>query len=1008
MCRSSKTEFLRELNNILLHDTARQDMLFSAYLSLHTSMMLGMFLTHGLIFGLLAHVASASRDSHLAYVLMGMAIGPSLVLFLLLFISVGRKFYRRHFFYLFWASGVLQSLFFVLVKVHCSNMRIRGDPRPFSGQLLDITAENSFWCTSPGNSFVIWIVELMACLPMYLGPFTLVESMSCLAVTIISLLAMAILEDDELKFTYIFFALFTLCANALFKVMLVAKEYVLHMSVPGRHVHFRRHSVSSEELDGEMSVGSRKRPTFLWDDVPITSTDLSLLADLQMDLHSSQQNGWRSKLHVTDFLSQTSNDLLSCIATMSTAVDFLRSCNMSDVGRHWWMLEAHRTMMQRMMTMIVSQQDFVSIVRKQTISRPSMERVSVENLLKDIAGLTQQHFFRHVLKIRYVIDKRIADRPILSDLSWLRHMLMICLSHARNTRLGEKGNIEVRALLLDVNHNSLTRDLGGREDHDIGTSGLEDGVSIRVVEAKHATETSDKIAAEGRPSFEPWAQRPMIRFEIRSTYGDCTNKVAESKSKETADLHRDGFKHDLDSSRLGLFILRFKATLLQGSCAVDPIPGSSTSAGGTNIWFEVPYNAITTRYDAEDERRASRTNSSSSISLEAAAVAASSSTPGAASFVAAGESNANNLSSSSSTDVATASPSISFMPIPSATSLPRHAAETAESPPDLLDELDSVLVVNGDHTAVMVICTVIQSLGIKQIDVALDCEQGEHHMKLRPYSVVFFNPLILPELNDGYVCVKRFRDWEKTHRLSRQFICGISAATGARELCKKAGMDECILKVNSGLHVKSLVRHFRGMYRASLHTEPMPAAGASTDASDSGEEKVTATPTSEAPSQTIDKDIRWDGASLKLPLAKTGKIRPDELDIDIDAFCRQMRNKTGDLHKFIALFVRSGQKIVLEIQDALDRHGDEDAAQKYKDLRNAAHALKGAAMMMYAKPLSRLCFKLEKYCLDILGKSAEKVDKVVTASGARLQIGMMVEDIKRGWDVAVLTLENIS
>ena len=180
-------------------------------------------------------------------------------------------------------------------------------------------------------------------------------------------------------------------------------------------------------------------------------------------------------------------------------------------------------------------------------------------------------------------------------------------------------------------------------------------------------------------------------------------------------------------------------------------------------------------------------------------------------------------------------------------------------------------------------------------------------MKLRSYSVVFFNPLILPELN-GYVCVQRFRDWEKTHRFSRQFICGISAVTGARTLCKKAGMDDCILKVNSGLHVKSLVRRFRETHRiSSLKKNSMVE---SNDPSGSDVEAQS----SESKSGAIDEVAWWDGASIEMPHTKSGKLKADELDVDIEAFRRQMQTKTGDLHKFIALFLQSGQKIVVNIE----------------------------------------------------------------------------------------------
>jgi HPt (histidine-containing phosphotransfer) domain-containing protein len=992
MCRCSKTLFVRELHTILQHDTQRQDMMFETYRAPFAAILLGIFITsYGLVSGVFTHSASAYRDSQLALVLVGMATGPPLVLHLLLFIGSGCTFRRPHFAYLIGSSSLMQGMFFVMVKVHCSNMRVSGDPAPFSAQLLDESQKESFWCKSPGNDVALWMLQTIVSILLYVGPFTFVEMMACVGITATSLFIKGILEDDENKIQYFCVACFWLGVHILFKAVLVAKEYTLHVSVPGKDRRFLEHVVPGG-LGGDIGLGGTgsgggKMPPLLWDTVPISSTNFSLLADVQVELHSSQQNGRRSKLHITDFLSQTSNDLLSCIATMSTTIDFLRSCSMSDVGRHWWMLEAHRTVMQRMMTMIVSQQDFVSIVRKQTISRPSVERVSVENLLKDIAGLTQEHFFRHVLKIKYVIDKRIAGRLILSDRAWLRHMLMICLSHARNTMSGEKGKIEVRALLLDANHS----DRGGTDADNVDNASSKDDVSLHVVETKQNADPSDAIRAdEGRLSFGSWGQRPMIRFEIRSTYGDYSNDLAGSQVKEAADRHRDSFKRDLDSSRLGLFILRFKATLLQGSCAIDPVPGSSTSTAGTNIWFEVPYNTIPTMDGDEDVVGVGSRNAlSSSTSSVAAAVASSSSVAGEA------------MASATLTTVA-GTTAISPSQTTSAPAPLRDHAKASESTLDQLDLLDSVLVVDGDHTAVMVICTVIQSLGIKQIDVALGSEQGEHHMKLRPYSVVFFNPLILPELN-GYVCVQRFRDWEKTHRPSRQFICGISAAMGARALCKKAGMDECILKVNSGLHVKSLVRRFREIHREMVRAEPMVDAVLPNAARISGEE----TAATGVPSQTIDEGMRWDGASIEIPQTKTGKIKADEMDIDIDAFRQQMQNKTGDLQKFVVLFIRSGQKIVLRIRAALDRQGDEDVKQKYEDLRNEAHALKGAAMMMCAKPLSRLSFKLEKYCFDVHKRAVSGDDSVCKASGTRAQVATMVEDVEQRWAIAVEALKNI-
>ena len=104
----------------------------------------------------------------------------------------------------------------------------------------------------------------------------------------------------------------------------------------------------------------------------------------------------------------------------------------------------------------------------------------------------------------------------------------------------------------------------------------------------------------------------MVRLEIQSTYGDKANDLGQSNIKNTSSVRRASFKSDLDSSRLGLFILRCKATLLHGSCAVKQIPVSSTSAGGMNIWFEVPYNAMHVSSEGDDHMEDSRKVASSS------------------------------------------------------------------------------------------------------------------------------------------------------------------------------------------------------------------------------------------------------------------------------------------------------------------------------------------------------------------------------------------------------------
>merc|ERR1719272_316955 len=98
------------------------------------------------------------------------------------------------------------------------------------------------------------------------------------------------------------------------------------------------------------------------------------------------------------------------------------------------------------MTTIMSSNDYVSIIRKQTV-RPMDEPMLLEHLLEDCAELTQHHFFRqNNLKMKYSIDKRIAMKTIYSDPLWLNHMLMICLSYARDQI---EGMVHVRVMRVD-------------------------------------------------------------------------------------------------------------------------------------------------------------------------------------------------------------------------------------------------------------------------------------------------------------------------------------------------------------------------------------------------------------------------------------------------------------------------------------------------------------------------------------------------------------------------------
>ena len=67
-----------------------------------------------------------------------------------------------------------------------------------------------------------------------------------------------------------------------------------------------------------------------------------------------------------------------------------------------WMLDIQRAMTQLMMTAIMSSNDYVSIIRKQTI-RPAAGTMLIESLLQNCAELTHDHFFRQrTIKMQYI------------------------------------------------------------------------------------------------------------------------------------------------------------------------------------------------------------------------------------------------------------------------------------------------------------------------------------------------------------------------------------------------------------------------------------------------------------------------------------------------------------------------------------------------------------------------------------------------------------------------------
>ena len=244
-------------------------------------------------------------------------------------------------------------------------------------------------------------------------------------------------------------------------------------------------------------------------------------------------------------------------------------------------------------------------------------------------------------------------------------------------------------------------------------------------------------------------------------------------------------------------------------------------------------------------------------------------------------------------------------------------------------------------------------------------------MKLRPYSMILFNPHILPRMN-GAECVRRFRDWEKTHRSMRQFICGLAAAVGGKSICMDSGMDDCILKVNSAIHVETLVRDYvligkesnpvnnsvqqslSQQERRRKNQEQQQKTTASNNMMSSSNKDKDKDNSQKMTVLHIDEDEESDQVTDRHQQEHTRSVSTDSgPDVDIQKFRQQVLGKTGNMNNFVRLFISQGERTMTKLTASVVDPTTWSACQ------HQAHALKGSAMMMHAQPLARSCRVLE-------------------------------------------------
>ena len=850
----------------------------------------------------------------------------------------------------------------VLIAMHCNSMYATQTTWPFPESVVDRTTTASYWCDGPSMCRNLFF-ELMLLSPALFGPSTFLEVQATSFGAGIYYFTMGIIgRNGQMDSTLFLGWMIVYVTASTTKFFISLKEQLLISVALANPREAMEFSVNHEKSATDGLVGLPRQ----WTNSHGGSGGNQVMGG--------------GELQAADFLSRTSYDLLSCLGTLSITTDFMRRCHPSNVARHSWMLEVQRAMTQLMMTTIMSSNDYVSIIRKQTL-RPTNEPMSLENLLEDCAELTQYHFFRQKnLKMKYSIDRRITKKRIYSDPVWLNHMLMICLSYARD-QMG--GVIHVRVMRVDQeekgSQDSWNHGLVRFEIHDEFIESTQQTTQQTTTErATKIEETSALVQdLEGGKRGDQRKQLQLVSLNANGSgngsghgsgndgrrfggnggdggnggngggntgnVGNTNNNtngisgngwsstpVTSGKTRATKDgnnlgdngsdidLHGNKEKlfHPVDNrgSKMGLSILKFKCALMHGQCGVGK-PGQPNSS---TIWFEVPY-----RLSTDTTSPSSTTTGSNSTN------------------------DANDSNNSHSN-----------------THLDRNQTQYNEKVDSTVSSSISVLVIEDDHTTQMVICALIQSLGVSHIDVAFSGEEGIRLMKLRPYSMIFFNPLILPRMN-GAECVRKFRHWEKIHRSSHQFICGLSAVVGGKSNCMDAGMDDCVLKVNSAVRVAKLIKDRLLSSRSEASDTPMSVA--------------------------------QDRVQERNLLSMSSEPRPL---VDIEEFREQLFGQEENMFDFVKLFLEQGESTMLKFRKSLINESYH--AKGWTACQHQAHALKGAAMMMHADPLAEACRKLEAFTSNL---AAHGVKMSTTRKQDLQAIHQMGEAIETIWVSTVAVLE---
>lgn len=282
-------------------------------------------------------------------------------------------------------------------------------------------------------------------------------------------------------------------------------------------------------------------------------------------------------------------------------------------------------------------------------------------------------------------------------------------------------------------------------------------------------------------------------------------------------------------------------------------------------------------------------------------------------------------------------------PLPSSGRKPAPAAKMEESLPDYSDR--QVLVVEDDAINQTIIASQLAKFQIKP-DVVNNGQLALDRLQHKFYDLVLMD-CQMPVM-DGYETTRILRGREIAAGNARRVsVVALTAhaATGEREKCLAAGMDDYLAKPVTRADLAKVLPHWLG--------EPCTRKAVSTPA-DSRRSKTSGAVAATSPAETF-----WDEA----------------------ATLKQLDNDADLLAEMIGLFINEAPRQVAELHDAINRS---DLAA----LADAAHAIKGMAEHFHAETTISLALKLEH-----AARNAERADFQLMTNDLSNAIMRMIENL---------------